>query len=84
MEKANREILDCVVIKADSIRRRISRNSMFVTTRGPKSPLEAIEDVVVTIIIQMESISQSLCQSKGISLINSLIIGTPHQKELIE
>ncbi len=46
------------------------------------SPLLKIEDTVVKFVIRMAEIRQSLTPSKGLTLINSLVDGTPIQKEL--
>ena len=82
--KKKRKLPHDVQINSDTIRRRVSRGNIFITSHGPQSPLEALEEVVVELIIQMARIRQSLTPSKGLDLVNSLICGTEHQHALIE
>ena len=64
-------------IKHQTICRRIVRQKLFHTHRGGhRSPLEEIEHIAVSIMIQMARIRQPLSPSKGLSLINNLISGT--------
>ena len=72
-------------IKHQTIRRRIVRQKLFHTHRGGhRSPLEEIEHVAVSIIIQMARIRQPLTPSKGLSLINDLISGTEYEDKLVK
>ena len=71
------------VIKADTIRRRITRMRPHVLSTGCISPMISIEDSVVQIIIQMARIRQSLTPSKGLQLVNDMIHDTPLQTDLI-
>ena len=72
-------------IKHQTIRRRILRQKMFHTHRGGhRSPLEEIEHVAVSIMIQMARIRQPLTPSKGLSLINNLISGTEYEDRLVK
>ena len=51
---------------------------------GQVSPLLKIEQVIVSIIVQMSRMRQCLNPSKGLLLVNSLIRGTKIKQELIE
>ena len=82
--KKEKKIPHDTVIKADTIRRRISRMRPHVLSSGGISPLISIEDSVVQIIIQMARIRQSLTPSKGLQLVNDMIHNTPLQTDLIK
>ena len=77
-----RSLPDEITISSDTIRRRVSRKSHFVTQRGVCTPLECIELMIVTIIIQMARIRQCLSPSKGLRLVNAVINGTDAQEDL--
>jgi len=81
---AKNEIAEDVDIKVDTIRRRVARDRPIVSQLGSRSPLAAIEDAVVDIMVQMARIRQSLIPSKGLKLVNDLIHGTDIQKDLVE
>ena len=82
--KRKRDIND-VEIPMGTIRQRVLRKKTHSHHHaGHVSPLLAIEDTVVQLIIQMARIRECLTPSKGLSLVNSLIKGCPIQKELIE
>ena len=72
-------------IKHQTIRRRIVRQKMFHTHRcGHRSPLQEIEHIAVSIMIQMARIRQPLTPSRGLSLINNLISGTEYEERLVQ
>ena len=76
-----------VDIKLHTIRQRINRNTLIVTTNqkgGHRSPLKDIEETVIEIIFQMARIRQCLSPSRGLALVNSLIDGHPLQENLID
>ena len=70
-----------VEISPEAIRKRVQRKSLenHHLTGGQVSPLEKIEPLIVSIIVQMTRMNQSLTPSKGLLLINSLIHGTKIQ-----
>lgn len=71
-------------IKSDTIRRRLSRYRPLVTQLGKMYPLEAIELTIITIIVQMARIFQSLTPSQGLRLVNDMISGTNVQENLVK
>jgi len=85
IERMKRERGADFEIKQHTIRRRIIRQKLFHTHRGGhRSPLEEIEHVAVSIMIQMARIRQPLTPSKGLSLINNLISGTEYEDRLVK
>ena len=72
-------------ISPEAIRKRVQRNSLenHHLAGGQVSPLQKIEPIIVSIIVQMARMRQSLTPSKGLLLINSLIKGSKIQDELI-
>lgn len=72
------------MIKSETIRKRVSRHRPIVNGRGDVTPLADIEDTVVSIIIKMARIRQSLTPSKGLKLVNDMIEGTDTQTKLIK
>ena len=79
-----RKLPNEVSINIDTIRRRVSRKSHFVTQTGVSTPLACLEEIIVTIVIQMARIRQCLSPSKGLRLVNSVIAGTDAQADLIK
>ena len=72
-------------IKHQTICQHIVRQKLFHTHRGGhRSPLEEIEHIAVSIMIQMARIRQPLSPSKGLSLINNLISGTEYEDRLVK
>ena len=72
-------------IKPQTICRRIIRGVLHHRHRGGHiSPLEEIESIAVTIMVQKARIRQPLTPSKGLSLINDLIEGTEYQDRLVK
>ena len=85
IERMKRERGADFEIKQHTIRRRIIRQKLFHTHRGGhRSPLEEIEHIAVSIMIQMGRIRQPLTPSKGLSLINNLISGTEYEDRLVK
>ena len=82
--KGKRGIQDS--ISPCAIRKRVKRNSLINRhlAGGQVSPLERIEPIIVSIIVQMARMRQCLTPSKGLLLVNSLISGTKIQEELVE
>ena len=74
-----------VKISPEAIRKRDQRKSLenHHLAGGQESPLEKIEPLIISIIVQMARMRQSLNPSKGLLLINSLIHGTKIQDELV-
>ena len=72
-------------ISPRAIRKRVPRNSLnnHHLAGGQVSPLQRIEPIIVNIIVQMARMRQCLTLSKGLLLVNSLIIGTRIQSELV-
>ena len=56
----------------------------MVNKSGMSSPLAPIESKIVSVIIQMSRIRQSLTPIQSIRLINRMIMGTKVQEDLIE
>ena len=79
-----RNLPDDAEITQHSIRRRIERKKVFVTQTGLSSPLLALENTIVTLLIQMGRIRQCLSPSQSLQLVNSLIDGTKAQQDLIQ
>ena len=69
-------------IKIEKIRRRIKRNNLTPTSRGPPSPLAPIEKLLVDMLIQRAATNQPLNASDGFRLVKFLIIGTKHEDEI--
>ena len=78
---------DDYVINKSTIRQRLKKKQnlmVYVDHPGHASPLSQIEPEIVAVLIQMAQIRQCLTPSQAIHLINSMIKGTPIQKELIQ
>ena len=74
-----------VNISPSAIRQRYYRKKEVCHhVAGHISPLEKIEPTVISIIIHMGRIRQSLSPSQGLRLVNSLIKGTEIEKELVQ
>ncbi len=82
--KAKRGIQDS--ISPYAIQKRVERNSLINChlARGQVSPLERIEPIIVSIIVQMAPMKQCLTPSKCLLLVNNLISDTKIQQELVE
>jgi len=74
-----------IIITSDSIRTRIKRRNISITfcTGGLYSPLLSIEADAIEVMKQMARIRASLTPSDGLRLINSSIIDTAAQEDLI-
>jgi len=70
-------------IKESTIRKRVHRGNVIVLHPGPHSPVEAMEEYLIVIVIQRARMDQPLSVTEGINLANSLIKGTPMQIDLI-
>ena len=57
---------------------------VYVGHGGHTTPLQRIEPEIVSVLIQMARIRQSLTPSQAIQLINSMIVGTSVQRELVK
>ena len=67
------------------IRQRLKRDvTTTVNYSGISSPLAAVEPMIVSTIVQMSRIRQSLTPTQALQLINSMIEGTPVQDDFIE
>jgi len=82
----NAKVTDTVIITPDSIRTRIKRKKIHVPrcTGGLYSPLLSIEAGAIEVMKQMARIRASLTPSDGLRLINSSIVGTEAQEDLID
>ena len=67
-----------------TVRQRLKRGKTFASHRGHTSPLLGFEPAVLTTIKQMCRIRQSLTPTQGIALVNSMIIDTDEQRQLVE
>ena len=79
--------LEDVPIAASTIRQRVLRNHPVINHHhcgGHQSPLVAMDDAIVKIVLAMARIRQCLNPSSGLALVNSLIDGQPIQQQLIE
>ena len=77
---------DLVISKA-AIRQRLKKKGkmmVYVGHGGHTTPLQRIESEIVSVLIQMARIRESLTPSQAIQLINSMIVGTSVQRELVE
>ena len=67
-----------VTVTCDSMRQRVKRKKIItVVEHGNSSPLLPVEPTIVSTIIQLLRIRQSITPSQGIMLVNSIIDGTP-------
>ena len=75
-----------VLISSACVRQRYKKARIFLegSKPGPTSPLHPCEDEFVQVMIQMARMRQALSPSEGVSLINSMILGTQTQKDLIK
>ena len=71
-------------ISKSLIHQRLKRNTPVCSTNGMMSPLACIESKIVSVIIQMSRIRQSLTPTQSMRLINDLIDGTPVQEDLVK
>ena len=69
-------------IKESTIRKRVHRGNVIVSHPGPHSPVEAMEEYLIIIVIQRARMDQPLSVTEGINLANSLIEDTPTQTNL--
>ena len=79
--------LEDVPIKPSTIRQRVLCQSLVVNhhhSGGHQSPLVAMDDTIVKIVLVMARIRQCLNPSAGLALVNSLIQDQPIQQQLIE
>lgn len=79
--------LEDVPVRASTIRQRVLRNHPVVNHHhrgGHQSPLVALDDAIVKIVLTMARIRQCLTPSSGLALVNSLIEGQPIQQQLID
>ena len=83
--KARRSLPDTVIITPDSIRTRIKRKKIHVPrcTGGLYSPLLSIEAGAIEVMKKMARVRASITPSDGLRLINSSIVGTEAQDDLI-
>ena len=82
--KAKNNVGADVIIAEETIRQRIKRDAVFTNGgRGHDSPLLPLEPTIVKIIIQMSRIRQCVTPSQGLKLVNSMILGTPVQDNLV-
>ena len=77
-------IEDNVEIKPATIRRRSYKNSLIVSSFGPKSPMAEVEPVLVDLIVKMSTIRRCLTPSQCLHLANDLVAGTEIEKKVIE
>ena len=88
--KRRLDVPDDIVISAHTIRQRQKRGGVVLAGQkgrqsgGLISPLISIEPQIVEILIQMAQIRQCLTPAEAIQLINSLIVGTQVQEDLIK
>ena len=80
----NKYKLHDIKISPSAIRQRLYRKKPICHhVAGRISPLESIEPTVISIVIQMARIRQSLSPSEGLRLINSLIKDTKIEDDLV-
>ena len=79
-----RMLPDVCVVKFDTIKHCLLRRRSLVYQLGCPSTFQSVEDIAVTIIIQMIRIRHSLTPSKGLQLINDLNSNTTVEFNLIE
>ncbi len=79
--------LEDVPIKPLLIRQRVLQKQPVVNNDdhgGLQSPLVAMDESVVKVVLVKAQILRCLCPSKGLALVNSLIDNQPIQQKLIE
>ena len=79
--------LEDVPVNKSLIRQRVLRKQPVVNHDhhgGLQSPLVAMDEAVVKIVLVMARIRQCLCPSKGLALVNALIDNQPIQENLIQ
>ena len=84
--KKKRGLPEDFTVSSALVRKRINRGSIVNAHKGSGqvSPLLPLEPHFVSIILKMAQMGESLTPSKSIALINNIIQGTKHQKELID
>ena len=74
-----------IEINGAMICHRLKCNKAFtLISSGNLSPLLSIEPTIVSTIIQLSRILQSINLSQGLLLVNIIIDGTPAQADLVE
>ena len=63
-------------IKERTIRSRVNRKHLHAVHRGKESPMTEVEELLVEIALQKDSMNQPITASEGLMLANSLIEGT--------
>jgi len=77
--KTERNLPDHFTVTLKYVHQRIRRgHTMLDGSRGPKSPLDVLENVAVGLIVKMARIRMNLTPTLGLALINSLIMGTKY------
>jgi hypothetical protein len=71
-------------ISPDTIRTRVDRGRLTVKHRGTVSPVEELENYLVSVAIQMCKINQPLSCGEALALANCFIDGKPMQERLAE
>jgi len=85
-ESKQKRNLENVKVSPETIQQRIWRDRVETLGHhngGHNSPLLAIENTVIGVLLKMAHIRQSLTPSRDISLVNSLINEQPIQQKLI-
>jgi len=83
--KSSNDLGEDVLISSACVRQQYKKARVFLegSKPGPTSPLHSCEDEFVRVLIQMARMRQALSPSEGVSLINSMILGTQTQMDLI-
>ena len=69
-------------VHRQTIYSRLRRNNPVCEHRGPNSPMLDVEEVIVAIASQKAQMNQPITPKEGLELANSLIAGTPVEKEI--
>ena len=83
----NKRKLEDVDVPLITIRQRVVRKKTQVMHHhhgGHRSPLESIDNTIVSLVLMMARIRQCVTPSTGLALVNSLIDGQPIQDQLIQ
>ena len=69
-------------IKFDTIRKRVQQGNLTASHPGVHSPVEAMEEYLIVMVIQRARMNQPLSVAEGINLANSIVSGTNMEMKL--
>ena len=81
--KLSRNLPDDFKYSYNACKQRITRGMFSSPTTGNLSPLNDIEDHIITLLLALADSGNPISVGNALPLINSLIHGTPHQQKVI-